>query len=138
MVKKLKEDGIIDVASMTKAMADKADPKKIRQTYHVILLAKTQAGLKNLYKIVSKSYLDYYYYNARVPKTVLSEYREGIIVGSACEAGELYKAVVENKPESELKRIANAKYDKRIELYDNGIKLWDTNMALTMITRGVK
>jgi len=106
MVKKLKEDGIIDVASMSKAMADKADPKKIRQTYHVILLAKTQAGLKNLYKIISKSYIDYYYYTARVPKTVLSEYREGIIVGSACEAGELYKAIVENKPDSELKRIA--------------------------------
>ncbi|MBE6609991.1 MAG: PolC-type DNA polymerase III, partial [Ruminococcaceae bacterium] len=106
MVKKLKEDGIIDIESMSKAMADKADPKKIRQTYHVILLAKTQEGLKNLYKIVSKSYIDYFYYNARVPKTVLSEYREGIIVGSACEAGELYKAIVENKPDAELRRIA--------------------------------
>lgn len=107
MFEKLKEDGITELSSMSRAMADRADPKKIKQTYHVILLAKTQKGLKNLYKLVSKSYLDYYYYNARIPKTVLNEYREGIIVGSACEAGELYRAVVENKPEDELKKIAD-------------------------------
>lgn len=107
MFDKMREDGITELSAMSRAMADKADPKRIKQTYHVILLAKTQKGLKNLYKLVSKSYLDYYYYTARIPKTVLSEYREGIIVGSACEAGELYRAVVENKPEDELKRIAD-------------------------------
>lgn len=106
MCLKLKEDGITDIASMSRTMADRSDPKKIKNTYHCILLAKTQAGLKNLYKIVSKSYLEYFYYNARVPKTLLNEFREGIIVGSACEAGELFRAIVENKPDDELKRIA--------------------------------
>ena len=107
MVAKLKEDGVLDTDVMSSTMADKADPRKIRDTYHTILLAKTPEGLKNLYKIVSKSYVEYFYRTARVPKTLLDEYREGIIVGSACEAGELYRAVVENKSEDELKEIAS-------------------------------
>ena len=106
MCRKLKEDGIQDTARMSQVMADSADPKKIKDVYHAILIAKTQAGLKNLYKIVSKSYVDYFYYQARVPKTVLREYREGIIVGSACEQGELYRAAVQNKSDEELKQIA--------------------------------
>lgn len=106
MFEKLREDGITDLAAMSTAMADNADPKKIKQTYHIILLAQNNVGLKNLYKIVSKSYIDYFYYNARVPKTLLSEYREGIIVGSACEAGELFRAVKDNRPDDEIKKIA--------------------------------
>ncbi len=106
MFLKLKEDGIADTEAMSRAMADRADPKKIKQTYHVILLAQTQAGLKNLYKIVSKSYIDYYYYTARVPKTLLDSYREGIIVGSACEAGELFQAVKDNRSHEDIKKIA--------------------------------
>ena len=104
---KLKEDGVLDTDVMSSTMADKADPRKIKNTYHTILLAKTTEGLKNLYKIVSKSYVEYFYRSARVPKTLLDEYREGIIVGSACEAGELYRAVVENKSDDELKEIAS-------------------------------
>ena len=104
---KLKEDGILDTETMSTTMSDKADPKKIKNTYHVILLAQTPTGLKNLYKIVSKSYVEYFYRTARVPKTLLDEYREGIIVGSACEAGELYRAVIENKSDEELKEIAS-------------------------------
>ncbi len=107
MTLKLKEDGILDTSNMQRTMADRADPRKIKNTYHVILLAKTSAGLKNLYKIVSKSYVEYFYRTARVPKTLLDEYREGIIVGSACEAGELYRAVIENKSDEELKEIAS-------------------------------
>ena len=104
---KLKEDGVLDTDVMSSNMADKADPRKIKNTYHTILLAKTPEGLKNLYKIVSKSYVEFFYRSARVPKTLLDEYREGIIVGSACEAGELYRAVVENKSDDELKEIAS-------------------------------
>lgn len=106
LTQSLKEEGVFDTADMIRVMADKADPKKIKQVYHVILLAKNQQGLKNLYKIVSKSYTDYYYYNARVTKTLLNEFREGIIVGSACEAGELFQAVIQNKSDDELKQIA--------------------------------
>ena len=107
MVAKLKEDGILDSDAMSAAMADKADPKKIKNSYHTILLAKNKEGLKNLYKVVSKSYVEFFYRTPRVPKTLLDEYREGIIVGSACEAGELYKAVIENKSDEELKEIAS-------------------------------
>lgn len=103
---KLKEDGVLDTETLNSSMADKVDARKIKNTYHTILLAKTQAGLKNLYKIISKSYIEFFYRTARVPKTLLDEYREGIIVGSACEAGELYRAVVENKSDDELKEIA--------------------------------
>ncbi len=106
MFVKLREDGITDTTVLSRSMADKADPKKIKQTYHVILFAQNLVGLKNLYKIVSKSYIDFYYYNARVPKTLLDQYREGIIVGSACEAGELFQAVKDSKPDDELKKIA--------------------------------
>ncbi len=107
MTLKLKEDGILDTASMARAMADSVDPRKIRDSYHCILLVKTPEGLKNLYKLVSKSYVEYFYRTARIPKTVLDEYREGLIVGSACEAGELYRAIVENKSEEEIKEIAS-------------------------------
>ena len=107
MVAKLKEDGILDSDTMSTSMADKADPKKIKNTYHTILLAKDKVGLKNLYKVVSKSYVEFFYRTPRVPKTLLDEHREGIIVGSACEAGELYRAVVENKSDEELKEIAS-------------------------------
>jgi len=107
LAQKLKEEGVTDIAGMVRVMAERADPRKIKDTYHVILFAKTQAGLKNLYKIVSRSYLEYFHYTPRVPKTLLQgELREGIIIGSACEAGELFKAVIEDKPDEELKKIA--------------------------------
>ncbi len=107
MVLKLKEDGILDTATMSRSMADKVDPRKIKDVYHAIILVKTEAGLKNLYKIISRSYVDYFYRWARVPKTLLTEYREGLIVGSACEAGELFTAVKQGRSDEELKEIAS-------------------------------
>ena len=91
---------------MVSNMSAKADPKKL-PTYHQILLVKNLVGLKNLYKLVSFSYLDYYRRHPRIPKTVLEQYREGLIVGSACEAGELYKAVLDGKSDDDLKSIAS-------------------------------
>ncbi|MDD4699035.1 MAG: PolC-type DNA polymerase III [Oscillospiraceae bacterium] len=81
------------------------DPKKLKR-YHQILLVKTQAGLKNLYKIISESHLKYFNKRPIVPKTILNKYREGLIVGSACEQGELFCAIKEGRPESELLKIA--------------------------------
>ncbi|MBR0596764.1 PolC-type DNA polymerase III [Sinanaerobacter chloroacetimidivorans] len=80
---------------------------KSKGTYHIILLARTQEGLKNLYKLVSKSHLEYFYKKPRIPKSVLSSYREGLIIGSACEAGEVYRSILHKKSESEIERIAD-------------------------------
>ncbi len=76
--------------------------------YHIILLCRNITGRTNLYRLVSESHLKYYYRGIpRIPKSMLREHREGIIVGSACEAGELFQAILWDKPEEELRRIAD-------------------------------
>lgn len=128
MARKLAANGIRTVTEMNVAMASSADPKRLPY-YHVVILVKNLVGLKNLYKIVSKSNLDYFHSHPRIPKTLLSEYREGLVVGSACSSGELYDAILDNKPYSTLLRIADFYDYLEVQPDSNNGYLLDENKA---------
>ena len=85
--------------------AKKAEYKKLK-THHAIILAKNYAGLKNLYKLVSYSHLDYFYKKPRILKSMYKKHSEGLILGSACSEGELYKAILLGKSDDEIENIA--------------------------------
>ena len=111
MLKRLKKEGILDFDSVISAMSESIDPVKL-QAHHMIILAKNAEGLKNLYKLISYSYLNYYggfgrqKKVPRIPKTVLEQHRDGLIIGSACVSGELYNAILDGKKAEEIEEIA--------------------------------
>ena len=103
----LKEAGA-DTLAKVNAMGD-SSPEIIKRlpSYHAIILAENNIGRENLYTLVSESHLTYYSKRPRVPKSFLMKHREGLILGSACEAGELYRALLDGRPETEIARIVN-------------------------------
>ena len=109
-LERFKKKNIRDLDELNTYSAMSVDAIKKLKTYHIILLAKNEIGRINLYRLVSLSHLDYYARRPRIPKSVLAKYREGLIIGSACEAGELFRAVVDERPEEEIARI--------VEFYD--------------------
>ncbi len=103
----LKERGAVTLSRINALGESSPDIIKKLTSYHAIILAENNIGRENLYRLVSASHLQYFNRHPRVPKSLLLKYREGLILGSACEAGELYRALLDGKAEEEIARIVN-------------------------------
>ena len=101
----LRDKGVENIEQIDQILSGDLGFSRVN-TYHAVLLVKDYIGLKNLYKIISKSHLNYFHKRPRVPKRLLTENRDGLLIGSGCEAGELYRAILEKKSEEELSKIS--------------------------------
>ena len=106
MLDMLKEKGVETLDDLKKIASENVNIKKLK-SFHAIILAKDYVGLKNLYKLISISHLDYFYKKPLLLKSIYKQYSEGLILGSACEAGELYQAIEMGKDDEEIEAIAN-------------------------------
>ena len=103
----MEKEGITTLSQINERGKTSPDIIKKLPTYHAIIMAKNNVGRMNLYRLVSESHLTYFARRPRIPKSLLSQYREGLILGSACEAGELYRALLEQKSDAEIARLVN-------------------------------
>ena len=106
MLKDLEEKQVTAVSGINTGLGGNREVLK-KKYFHLIILVRNQMGLKNLYKIVSEAHVNYFFKKPRVPRSLLNKYRDGLILTSACEAGELYRAIVEGRSYEELKKIAS-------------------------------
>jgi len=106
-IQMLEERGIETLDQMNHFGAHNAEAIRKMPSYHVIVLAKNDIGRVNLYTLISKSHLEYFGRQPRMPKSEVLKYREGLIIGSACEAGELYQAILGEKSAERIARIVN-------------------------------
>lgn len=105
LAEKLVNDNGVEILADLNTKVNKIDVKKLKY-FHQIILVRNNVGLKNLYKLISMSQLDYFYKRPLMPKSELLKHREGLIFGSACEAGELFRAVIDKRPEKEIEELA--------------------------------
>jgi len=104
---KLAEKNVVTLEQINQLAALSEETVRKQTSYHVIILAQNEVGRVNLYRLVSMSHLKYFHLRPRIPKSELLKYREGLLIGSACEQGELYRAILEEKPEAAIARIIN-------------------------------
>lgn len=100
-----KENGVTRVSEINPKFAGSTDYKKLK-THHIVLLVKNLTGLRNLYELVSESQVNYYFKRPRMLKSMIRRLREGLILGTACNAGELYEAIQNGRPQEEIDEIA--------------------------------
>ncbi|MDO5063021.1 MAG: PolC-type DNA polymerase III [Peptostreptococcaceae bacterium] len=121
-----KEQGVVTLDQVNQKFVD--TDYKTKRPNHITILAQNEVGLKNLYKIISDSHVHHFYKVPRILKSVLNQYREGLLIGSACESGEVFEAVLKNRPINELEAI--------ISYYDYlEIMPWENNEF--MIQKGI-
>ncbi len=106
-VRMIRERGVETLDELNGLSTMSADMIKKLPTYHVIILAANDVGRVNLYRLISYSHINYYARRPRIPKSVLNKYREGLIIGSACEAGELYQAILRGVSDAEVAKLVN-------------------------------
>lgn len=104
---RLKEQGIKTLKGLNELSKISAAGIKKLPTYHAVILAKNDTGRVNLYRLISMAHIDYYSKRPRIPKSVFEENREGLIIGSACEAGELYQAILRQQSQEEIIRLVH-------------------------------
>lgn len=126
-IKMMKEEDITVLSQLNQLALERMDHTKYN-TDHIIILAKNQAGIKELYKLVSHSNIKTFYKKPRIPKSLLGEMREHFIIGSACEAGELFKAILSGSTDEELEKVA--------EFYDY-LEIQPTGNNQFLIEKGI-
>ena len=103
----LEKEGARSLKDVNRLGASSIEAIRRLPSYHCIVLAKNNVGRVNLYRLISESHINYFQRRPKVPKTLLHKYREGLIIGSACEAGELYRALLDGKSDTEIARLVN-------------------------------
>lgn len=107
LLKELRIHNVLDLKDLSQMDTTSPEYVKRLQPHHAIILAENNVGRENLYRLISASNLNYFNRFPKIPKSFLNEHREGLILGSACEAGELYRALVEDRPQTEIARLVN-------------------------------
>ncbi|MCD8037904.1 MAG: PolC-type DNA polymerase III [Lachnospiraceae bacterium] len=103
----LKKDGIETLSELNDLGKASVEAVRKLHSYHIIILAKNQTGRINLYRLVSESHLTYFYKRPLIPKSLIEKYREGLIIGSACEAGELFRALLDGQSDEQIANIVS-------------------------------